>query len=365
MRRTLVLAVVAGLLLGLVGSVAPAQIPVIPFKVIRTVPHMNSYSAGLAWEKNTIWVGYAFSATLEKFDPYTGTRIKTMTSPNSSVRGLAFDGIDLWVATWTSSPPSNLYTMDPVTSTVQRTFTAPFTTGPSDGLAYDGASLWVADENNRIYQIDPQKWSVINSLNVPASGSSNPRGLAWDTRVNAIWAGYQSSSLIRKHNPATGAVIEEFTSPYTWSQQGLTWDGFFLWATGGQQSSFIDISQIDVKPPFMVLNGALKSGTSIRFQLTGATGEAGNLFVVGWSGSGVSGFNVCGKTIHLTFDTFTVLGLALLPYFSGTVDSFGTAITPPFPWPAVPSGIPFWVCAVTLDKRCVVSVNEPIRYVTQ
>ena len=365
MKRILIYAVAVTVVLTAVSFESSAQIPVIPFKTIRTVTHMNQYSSGLAWERSTIWVGYAFNSTLENFDPYSGTRIKTMKSPNSSVRGLAFDGMDLWVATWTSSPPSNIYTMDTLTGGVLSTQKAPFTTGPSDGMAWDGATLWIADEKNHIYQIDPVKWSIINSLNVPVSGSSNPRGLAWDNKSNNVWAGYQSSGLIRKHNALTGAVIEEFKSPYTWSQQGLTWDGWFLWATGGQQPNLVHMSQIDVTMPFMVLKGALKANTHIQFELTRADNQAGNVFVVGWSGSGTAGFQVGKVTIPLTFDNFTVLGLQLLPFMSMIVDASGSATTPLFTWPAIPPGIPFWVCGVTMDSSGVVSVNEPIRYESQ
>ena len=363
MKYTLILVLAAAVLVTGLDLAATAQ--VIPFKVVRTFVHTNNYSSGLAWENDTIWVGYAFSATLENYDPYTGTMIKTMKSPSSSVRGLAFDGMDLWVATWSSSPPSSIYMMDTVLGTVITTKIAPFTTGPSDGLAWDGATLWAADEANHIYQIDTLRWQVINSLNVPSSGSSNPRGLAWDNRSNTIWAGYQSSSLIRKHNPQNGSVIEEFTSPYTWSQQGLAWDGWFLWATGGQQSGMLDVSQIDVTMPFMVMKGQLKGGTPIQFELTRADNQSGNMFAVGWSGSGTHGFNVGGKLIPLTFDNFTIVGLQLLPFFSMVIDTSGSATTSPFMWPALPAGIPFWVCGVTLDQTGVVSVNEPIKYVTQ
>ena len=103
-------------------------------------------------------------------------------------------------------------------------------------MAWDGAALWITDELNHIYQVDPLRWSIIMTLNVPTSGSSNPRDVAWEPFVNNLWAGYQSSGLIRKHNPANGQVLGEFSSPYTWSTQGLTWDGWFLWATGGQQT---------------------------------------------------------------------------------------------------------------------------------
>jgi len=349
--------------IALVGAAAPAQ-PTTTIKIIRTVPHTQGYGSGLAWMNETLWVGDAFGSAIQQHDPYTSTMIKSIVAPNSKVRDLTWDGKQLWMASWFTPPTPSIYALDANSGSVIASYVAPFSSGHSDGMAWDGASLWISDEVNQIHQCDPKnKLAIIKTIPVPAAGAFNPRGLAWDTGVNAIWAGYQSANWIRKHNPADGKILEQFTSPYGAYQQGLTWDSWFLWATGG--SSQKDMTQIDVHPPFVIMKGALKPGTSIQFELSGAVNETGNVFVVGWSGSGTQGFNVGGKTIHLTFDNFTVLGLALFPFFSNTVDGNGTSFTALFPWPAVPKGIPFWTCGVTLDSNGVVSVNEPVKYVSE
>jgi hypothetical protein len=115
----------------------------------------------------------------------------------------------------------------------------------------------------------------------------------------------------------------------------------------------------------VVLKGALQANTPIQFELTDAPNQAGNVFVVGWSGTGTTGFKVGSKVVPLTFDAFTALGLQLLPYFSMVVDTSGTATTPQFVWPPVPGGLSFWTCGVTVDTSGLVSVNEPVKYVTQ
>jgi len=359
--KHLVLLVVIGAVV-LACTISPAQ-PTIPFKVIRTVAHTQGYGSGLAWENDTLWVGAAFGNVLEKYDPYDGTRIKTITAPNTKVRDLTFDGMDLWMASWYAPPTASIFTIDPITGKVLKSLVAPFTSGHSDGMAYDGATLWITDESNHIFQVHPTQWTILATLNVPAAGSFNPRGLAWDNKSHNIWAGYQSAAWIRKHNSQTGAIIEQFKSPYGNFQQGLTWDGWFLWATGG--STLKHMSQIDVTMPFMELKGSLTANTNIQFELTRADNQSGNLFVVGWSGSGTAGFPVGSKTIPLTWDDFTILGLQLVPFFSMVIDASGTATTPPFTWPNVPSGYSFWVCGVTLGTQGIVSVNEPIKYVTK
>jgi glutamine cyclotransferase len=362
MRRLILILVVSALVAAVLAPAAPSQ-TVIPFKVIRTFPHPSSYANALTWDNGTIWLSYS-AGPLEQYDPYTGTMIKTFPTPNTKPRGLAFDGMDLWIASWYLAPTPSIFQINPGTGAVIQSYVAPFTNGRSNGMAWDGATLWLTNEANQIYQIDALRWAVIGSITVPATSSYNPRDLAWDTRTNTLWAGYQSKGLIRKHNPLTGAVLEEFKSPYAGFQQGLTWDSSFLWATGG--STKLDVSQIDVTPPFLVMKGSLQGNTSIQFELTDAVNETGNLLVVGWSGSGTfPPIQIPGGPIPLAFDNFTVLGLQLLPFFSSTIDASGNALTPFFTWPTLPSGIPFWICGVTLGAQGVVSVTEAQKYVTQ
>jgi hypothetical protein len=366
MKRFPVAAILAAAALLAASLDLPAQAPTIPFKVIRTIPHSRSYGMGLAWDSSalgheTIWVSDTGSG-IEQIDPYTGVQVKTLPAPNTKVRGLAHDGFDLWMASWYKPPTPSIYRLNPATGAVIASYVAPFTTGTSDGMAWSGL-LWVGEEANRIYKIDPLQWAVLGTLNVPASGSSNPRDIGYDTRSGTIWAGYQSSGLVRQHHDATGAVIAEFPSPYGSFQQGVTWDGHFLWITGG--SSNKTVSQVDVTPPFMVLKGALKGGTPIQFEISDAINQSGNMFIVGWSGSGTRGFPVGGKTVPLTFDNFTLAGLALVPWFQMVIDTSGIATTPQFKWPAVPPGIPFWVAGVTLGPSGLVSVTEPQKHVTQ
>jgi len=364
MKRLTVLLLLAAMVPGGWATLADGQ-TTIPIKVMRTVARWNSYANGLAWDNDLIWISYGFSNQIEQYDPYTGVRTRTLTAPNSSPRGLTHDGTYLWMASWISPPSPSIFIIDPSSGKTLSSLVAPFSGGKSHGMAWDGGLLWVGEEGGSIYHVDPGKWAIIGTIKLPANSGYNPRDLAWETGVNAVWAGYQSSGDVIKYHPNTGSALEKFSSPYTWSTQGLTWDGWFLWVTGGQQASLLHMSQIDVHAPFVIMQGALKPGTNIWFELSSATNQTGNLFVVGWSGSGTRGFPAGGKIVPLTFDNFTVLGLALLPFFSNTVDGNGTSFTARFSWPAVPKGIPFWTCGVTLNAQGVVSVNEPVKYVTQ
>lgn len=366
MRRFLLVAAVATAALLATALDGLAQVPVIPFKVIRTIPHARSYGMGLAWDQSvlggeTIWVSDSGSG-IEQIDPYTGVNIKTIKAPNSKTRGLTHDGVDLWSASWYKPPTPSIFRINTATGAVMNSFVSPFTGAASDGMAWSGL-LWVGEESNRIHLIDPLAWVTKAVINVPSAGSYNPRDIGYDTRSGTLWAGYQSAGLIRQHNTTTGAAMAEFTSPYGSFQQGITWDGYHLWCTGGSATK--TISQIDVTPPFMILKSPLKAGNRIQFELTDATGQTGNLFIVGWSGSGTRGFKVGGKTIPLTYDNFTTAGLALVQWFQAVIDTSETATTPLFNWPAIPAGIPFWVAGVTLSPTGLVSVTEPQKHVSQ
>ena len=91
----------------------------------------------------------------------------------------------------------------------------------------------------------------------------------------------------------------------------------------------------------------------------------GNTLLIGLSGSGTSGFPVGGKVIPLTFDNFTLFGLAFIKSFSATVDNQGQATTPPFRWPAIPAGLPLYYCGVTLDNTGIVSITEPFKFLSR
>ena len=66
-----------------------------------------------------------------------------------------------------------------------------------------------------------------NPIVPPGGCCFNPRDLAWDG--TNLWAGYQSVGLIYKLDPADGTVLDSFDSPSGSLQQGLTWDGQYLW----------------------------------------------------------------------------------------------------------------------------------------
>ncbi|WP_434565165.1 DKNYY domain-containing protein [Thermoanaerobacterium thermosaccharolyticum] len=92
------------------------------------------------------------------------------------------------------------------------------------GVAGNTQDLYVLGyQNNKIYQLDPNTFTVIRSFSTPGT---YPRGLAWDG--TNIWSGDASSNKIYKINPSDGTVLSSFSfsNPY-----GIAWDGTYLWVT--------------------------------------------------------------------------------------------------------------------------------------
>jgi hypothetical protein len=209
--------------------------------VIYSVPSPTTgYTNGLAWDEEYLWVCDGFSGMIYRFDPWTGSVITSFSGPTSDLRDLAWDGSNLWVASWNFVPePRRIYKLDPSDGSVIDSFPAPFSGHPV-GLSWDGEYLWIGEEDGKIYKVDPSTGTVVYSFSVPYEDDSNPRGLAWDGED--IWAGYQSVGLIKEHDITTGSVLTSFGSPSGPYQQGLSWDGQYLWSTGGDNM----IYQIDV-----------------------------------------------------------------------------------------------------------------------
>jgi len=326
-------------------------------KIVRAFPNPQGtqYASGLAFQNGQIWAASAFNATIYRLDAWTGATLGSFTAPSSSMRGLTHDGAYLWGAVWN---PRTVYALDPLTGAVISSFPAPFAGGNPDGLAWNGTNLFLTDELNNIHEVTTTG-ALVRTIPVPASGAFNPRDLGWDGVF--IYAGYQSSALIRRHDANTGNVLLSIPSPSMTFQQGLEWADWYLWSTGGTNAS---IYQIDVDPPYLNLQGTPNPGSPINFQLTDAQAATGQLAVVALSATGTAGFPVAGYVIPITFDAVTILGLSLLPFFSATVDAMGVATTPPFTLPLIPTGITFWAAGVTLNGGQITSVSDPIRFTT-
>jgi hypothetical protein len=199
----------------------------IPATVIHQIPSPDTYSNGLAWDGQSLWNCGAFTSMMYELDPSDGTVLTSYDTGIAGLRGLAFGDDHLWVSSWNTE---TIYKLVPADGTIVHSFPAPFA-GKPDGLAWDNGVLWIAEEDGLIYRVDSESGQVLSSIPPPPGCCFNPRGLAWD--ATNLWAGYQTVGLIYKLDPADGSVRDVFDSPSGPFQQGLTFDGRYLWSTGG------------------------------------------------------------------------------------------------------------------------------------
>jgi len=137
----------------------------------------------------------------------------------------------------------------------------------------NGKYLWISNESNAIYQVDRCEHGLITLHQRPGGGSYNPRGLAWKSLTQTIWAGYQSAARYpRAQSGDRDGAPAEFASPYGTVSRASSWDGWFLWATGGSKDAHDQPDRRD--HAVHGDQGRARSSTGIQFELTRADNQA-------------------------------------------------------------------------------------------
>lgn len=180
-----------------------------------------------------------------KVNRFTGEEVTHFAAPGTSYsynRGLAHDGVNLWVTGYDSgkSPVYRIYKISDVDGTVIDDYGAP-NSDDANGLAFDGTYLWVAQNINpaRIHQCSTADMSIISTITPPYASDGAYKGLAWDGTnlwgVSGRGVKQYSPSMICRFSPADGSLSKEVMPPgYGYASQyyfnwGLTWLEGFLW----------------------------------------------------------------------------------------------------------------------------------------
>ena len=192
------------------------------YATIRKFSHPDSSPRGLAWDGTYLWAAGEKQKKIFKIDPITGTVLTSFPIPGNYVpRGLAYDGTYLWLATaeWI------LQKINPATGEVLTTFTG----FNANGITWDGSYLRVTNHNtNTIDKINSSNGSLISSIPFP-SGITSVSGLAWNG--NNLWVEAWSNKTIYRVNPDTGLVLGAMPT-LDGNPKGLTCDNTSLWTTG-------------------------------------------------------------------------------------------------------------------------------------
>ncbi len=125
---------------------------------------------GCTWDNGTIWI--ATKDDLWQIDPLTTNQIKRLQLDGTSLQGLAYDGINLWVVDTNSM---SILCIDPATGTTNTQLASPASS--PRGVEFHDGSLWHVDSyQDRVYEMDPVTGETLSSFLVSRSG---PRGIAW------------------------------------------------------------------------------------------------------------------------------------------------------------------------------------------
>lgn len=156
----------------------------------------------------------------------------------ADIRGLAWDGQNLWAAVSPFSDDDLIQQIDPKTGQVGSSF-APPSRFPS-GLTFDGKHLWQADLfGSTLYQIDRTTGQTVRTI----PSRRRVTGITWDGK--ALWVYDDSAALLLQLNPENGAILNVLRAP-TQGGEGLAWDGQHLWLTSILETFKIDPEDGDV-----------------------------------------------------------------------------------------------------------------------
>lgn len=289
------------------------------------------YSMGLAWDGRCLWNDDAFQRWFGKTDTL-GSLIRSWT-PTSGNRDMAFDGQYLWATDWQAY---QVYKYDTSTCTVISSYAPPFG-GHANGITWTGRYFWVGEEGGQIYQCDTNM-ALIRTIPARNNQGYNPRGLAFDGRD--LWVGCQSPlQTIFRIDTISGTILEQFTSPCGSYQQGLSWDGRYLWATGGLNWTYKILTRVNIEERQEEL---FTSRTGVRvdcYPNPFKQSSAGGLFIrlssVGQRHEATSQkqegslaiYDVTGKSVRFFYLTSDILHLTSVLFWDGR-DARGESVAP-------------------------------------
>ncbi len=233
-------------------AIGPPPAPSSPScTVISTVPSpVSNYSMGLAWDGQYLWVSDGFTGELYQYDFENAAIVNNCNGLDYSLRDLTWQALDsgggyLWTGTWSQNGRVNQ--IDVENCAIVGGFNIPqMGANKCHGAAwhyYNDGTGWryeliLGEEGGDFYWADPSTGLIDRSCS-PYSPFYDPRGMAWDGF--GIWAGYQDSDEVRfTDDECNELAICTSTTLY---QQGTTWDGHYLYTTGGPTNT---IAKVDV-----------------------------------------------------------------------------------------------------------------------
>lgn len=183
----------------------------------------------------------------------------------SHVRGVTFDGKDVWFAAG-----DHVQSFDPKSGRAGRTLPVQ----ADAGTAYDGHYLYQI-AGNEIHKVDPASGAVVASIPAPPGGSD--AGLTW--AEGTLWLGKHKDRKIHQLDPETGKVLRTLESARFVT--GVTFLGSELWH-GTWEGDESDLRRVDPETGEVLERIAMPEGTAV----TGLESNSDDVFYCGGGGSG-------------------------------------------------------------------------------
>ena len=185
----------------------------------------NTNLRGIAFDGTNMWVTSATAGTVTVLDP-NGAILNTVTLTEGAL-GIAFDGKNMWVA---NQYDGTVSVLDPKGVPVVPSFTLP--SGPSGtvphatGIAFDGESMWVSDDNDpgSAIRYSTKPSSIGTQVGSPSPVGTYPSRIAFDGAN--MWVTNFGSADVTELS-LTGAKLDTFT--VCGYPTGIAFDGTHMW----------------------------------------------------------------------------------------------------------------------------------------
>lgn len=185
--------------------------------LVATVPgYVGTYGNGMVSVGGFLWV--SGQVQVNKIDVTANTLAATVLP--AETRGMAFDGLYLWVAVYGSS---RIVKVD--IDTLKIVQTVPVGTKPHS-IAYNGSHIFVTNYGgNSVSKIDPLTGTVVATIAVGA----NPAGIAYNSWYRTLWVANSGDGTVSVISDSATSVAG--TYPVGTNPQGVACESYYVWVT--------------------------------------------------------------------------------------------------------------------------------------
>ncbi len=179
----------------------------------------------VAFDGESMWISVIDANAVVRLHVPDGAIMSTTSLPNSlSVRGLAYDGANVWGVGYASGGASPLAVQfSGVTGAILATY--PTGNGPS-AIAFDGTNLWIANTVDQTITIMSTAGSVISTLSIAANGFAFDGTYMWvDSPPNVLYK-------LAKTGSIAGGPFTVGNSP-----AGIAFDGAGIWVANSADNT--------------------------------------------------------------------------------------------------------------------------------